>query len=919
VSLIGAASLHAAQNAAVRVDQVGYLPPESKYGMVAGGTPTGAFDIRRVSDSVSVFNGTLAAAFTDADSGDSIRTADFSSLTSTGSYYLDVAGVGQSYNFDINASAFSAAYLKAVRGFYGQRCGIAVNLGTVDGVAYSHPICHTSGTCSDNPSTYHASSGKSGTKVTTGGWHDAGDYGKYIVNSGISTGELLWTWDWWSDRLAGVSSNIPESGNGTPDVLNEARWNLQWMLSMQDTDGGVWHKNTSAGFGSFVLPNLDDAGTRYIIGNGSTPYKTSCSTADFAAVMAIAARLFQPYDATFSATCLTAAQNAWTWVTANPTVYFTGNPSGISTGAYGSSSSTGERLWAAAELFRTTGNATYNSYVTANAPASPIFGTGLQQDWANVRNLGMWAYYFSGQASANASLVSRIKTDMLSAASTIASRTNGTSNGYKVSLSGSGQYIWGSNGAVANYAIFLLVADRMQTTAAYSNAALNDLHYLLGRNTFNTSYVTHVGSKPFLHPHHRPSGSSAYSGGAPWPGLLSGGPNFTGSTSGDGTTPANPYPAKCWIDAQAAYASNEIAINWQAPLVFLLAYTLPTPTTSTPTPSITPTATPTRTPSGTPSITPTPSPSASPSATPSLTPSATRSATGTASPTVTPSASGTLTATSTASPSATRSVTASATPSITPSSTRSSTRTATATASPTQTPSASPSISPSWTASPLASDTASPTISPSWTASRSATPSATPSASPTITPTATATATPSSSPTASPSFTASPPVSPTDSPTPTPSWSASPTASITPTASPSVTPSPLLSHTPTATPSATPSITLTASPGPTAGASSDGPLHIPDAAFHPNPVLGPSLELRFALDGPADRVQLKIYSRAMNLVARLEASGSYSAGWNRANFTMPDLGPGAWFATVHAYQGSKQSLPRAPLKLFKLN
>src|SRR6185295_4706211 len=140
-----------------------------------------------------------------------------------------------------------------------------------------------------------------------------------------------------------INLNLPESGNATPDVLDEARWNLEWMLTMQDSDGGVWHKNTSAGFGSFVLPELDNAGTRYIIGTGpgagTAPYKTSCSTADFAAVMAAASSIFQPFDAAFSATCLTAAQNAWTWVTANPTVYYT-QPTGITTEGYGDNNST---------------------------------------------------------------------------------------------------------------------------------------------------------------------------------------------------------------------------------------------------------------------------------------------------------------------------------------------------------------------------------------------------------------------------------------------------------------------------------------------------------------------------------------------------------------------------------------------------
>jgi endoglucanase len=611
-SLAATGAVFSAPSPDIRVDQVGYLPDETKYGMVVSASATGAFDVRRVSDDATVFSGTLAAAFTDSASGDSIRTADFSILTTPGNYYLDVAGVGTSYDFEIGLDTFAHAFYMATRAFYGQRCGIAVTMGNVDGTTYSHGVCHASGSCSDLPSTYHSSSGLTGTKSTPKGWHDAGDYGKYIVNSGISTGEVLWTYEFFPDTTGSVTLNIPESGNSTPDILNEARWNLEWMLTMQDADGGVWHKNTSLNFGSFTLPEQDNAGTRYIIGTGTgAPYKTSCSTADFAAVMAIAARLYQPFDAAFSSTCLTAAQNAWTWVYANPNVTYT-QPSGVFTGGYNDNNCSDERLWAAAELFRTTGTTMYSDYVVANAGGSTLFSATSNQGWGSLKNLALWTYYFA--AGGDAVLKNRIQTDTLTAAGSIASRTNAATNGYRVSLTG---YWWGSNGEVANYGLYLLVANRMSPSANFVNAALNNLHYLLGRNTQNLSFVTHVGHNPFLHPHHRPSGSPEYMYSPPWPGMLSGGPNSTGNSS-DGVTPNNAYPAKCYIDDTGAYASNEIAINWQAPLVFLLGSTLREPVTPTPTPTEVPCGYPgeTCTPTDTPTVTATPTPSHTPTPTP---------------------------------------------------------------------------------------------------------------------------------------------------------------------------------------------------------------------------------------------------------------------------------------------------------------
>ena len=116
----------------------------------------------------------------------------------------------------------------------------------------------------------------------------------------------------------------------------------------------------------------------------------------------------------------------------------------------------------------------------------------------------------------------------------------------------------------------LMIANAIAPTPAFANAARDDLHYLLGRNTFSLSWVTQVGEHPVLHPHHRPSGSRRATQG-PWPGLLSGGPNAGRNDDVLAALPGNLPPAKVYADQSASYASNEIAINWQASLVFLLA------------------------------------------------------------------------------------------------------------------------------------------------------------------------------------------------------------------------------------------------------------------------------------------------------------------------------------------------------------
>ena len=366
---------------AIKVDQVGYLPTAPKVAVVSA--PGEKFQVKRSSDGTIVYEGSLKPAVVDHDTGDKVSEADFTPFHSVGKYYVEVPGVGRSYDFAIQPDVYSHSYYLAMRAFYGQRCGTAVDMGS-EFPGYSHPICHQQGE-------FHGSSGKKGERDNIGGWHDAGDYGRYVVNSGISTGSLLWAWELNGKKLNSISLNIPESGNGTPDILSEIRWNLSWMLKMQDDDGGVWHKQTSEHFSGFVMPQ-DDKLPSVVIGTGSAPFKSTCATADLAAVAAIAARVYKPYDPAFAAKNLKAAGMAWTWANQHPDVTFK-NPAGINTGEYGDDKCGDEILWAAAELWRTTGDEVYNKYFLAHAPE--YLGTLKvlsPENWREVAPMGLWTY-----------------------------------------------------------------------------------------------------------------------------------------------------------------------------------------------------------------------------------------------------------------------------------------------------------------------------------------------------------------------------------------------------------------------------------------------------------------------------------------------------------------------------------------------
>lgn len=540
----------------IKVDQAGYLPKAPKIAMV---TAQGErFAVKRASDNKTVFDGKLSAAAPDADSGDSVQTADFSTLRKEGTYYLDVPGVGRSWPFEIRPDVYARAYYLAMRAFYGQRCGTAVDLGP-EFPGYSYPPCHLK-------AEFHPSSGRQGPSQSKGGWHDAGDYGRYVVNSGITTGTLLWSWEMFGGKLKKISLKIPESGRPTPDMLSEIRWNLEWMLGMQDSDGGVWHKQTTQRFCGMIMPDKDEQPS-LIIGTGQEPFKNTCATADLAAVAAIAARVYQPYDAEFAARCLRAARQGFAWTEGRPSVLYVRNPPGIQSGGYTDGNCGDERLWAAAELWRTTGEAAYHRYFLDHYQE---FRESLRapdkETWLALAPFAWWTYALAHRKDADPKALADIRETSLGFARQIAERSR--TNGYRVSLVAK-DYFWGSNGLLGNYALQLLVTNAIAPDPALVEAANDDLHYLLGRNTFSLSFVTRLGANPYRHPHHRPSAGD--NNAEPWPGLLSGGPNTGRQDPLLAKLPKGLPPAKVFVDDVGSYASNEIAINWQAALVFVLA------------------------------------------------------------------------------------------------------------------------------------------------------------------------------------------------------------------------------------------------------------------------------------------------------------------------------------------------------------
>lgn len=540
-------------NSQVFVNQAGYKKELSKYFYTNRNAVS--FQLIDKTNGNIVFNGPLTLiSSNDPATGMAIRKGDFSSFTTVGDYYIKLNTNDTSYHFRISSNPFEDVYIKSLKSFYFQRCG--TQLFFQHAGVYQRQICHT------GDAFFHSSTGQSGFKLTRGGWHDAGDYGKYVVNAGITAATLLMAYELFPEYFQSDSLNIPESGNGIPDILDEVRYEVQWLLTMQAEDGAVYHKLTKEQFEAFVMPS-QDSGMRYIY------QKSSTATGNLIAVLARFYRLYRLYDSSFANQCLNAAIKSWNWLVNQPSIVPPGgfrNPQGTQTGEYGDNSDTDERLWAAAELFESTGLQSYKDYFEFNYNLGGLINYAM--NWQNVRTLAHLTYLFSKQPTVNQSVKTQILNSLISYSNSLVNKRN--SNGFGVSIN-PGEYYWGSNSLVLNNGILLILAYKLSNNIQYLNTAIEQLNYILGSNAHNLSFVTGVGKKYPMRPHHRPSEADGIPG--PIPGFIVGGPNqYLEDPVLQQHFNQNTPPALCYIDHLNSWASNEVAINWNAPLVFVSGY-----------------------------------------------------------------------------------------------------------------------------------------------------------------------------------------------------------------------------------------------------------------------------------------------------------------------------------------------------------
>ncbi len=590
--------------ATVRVNQVGYLPTAPKLATIAHDSAV-PLDWNVLDQSGKVLASGKTKIFgADAASGEHVHQADFSGVTAPGDGdVLEVAGL-RSHPFRISKDIYATLKYDALAYFYHNRSGIPIEAQYVGDAKWARPAGHVNVAPNQGDAgvtCFHGADAKGNlwpgcdyTLNAQGGWYDAGDQGKYVVNGGVAAWTLLNEYEW-NARRGGVQAfadgklRIPERANGQNDLLDEARWEMDFLMAMQvpdgktlqlpvgdqsghvsalkfspvDASGMAHHKLHDVAWTGLPLRPDQDPQPRFLY-----PPSTA-ATLNLAATAAQCARVFRGVNDAYAQKCLESAQRAWAAARRNPAVYaYDVNVGG---GGYADTDVSDEFYWAAAELYATTGQSAYLDALKG----SPLYLKATKGDlshdlaWPELTTAGTITLALAPNQLPAAD-VATAKNNLIAAANAYVQDVS--KEGYGLPFS-SKDYPWGSNSNVLNRGLVLGTAYGFTGNLTYLNAALEGMNYLLGRNPMDKSYVSGYGARPLTNPHHR---FWAHELDASFPlspaGALSGGPNSDPSDPIASKLAGKCAPQTCYVDDTGAYSVNEVAINWNAPLAWVAAF-----------------------------------------------------------------------------------------------------------------------------------------------------------------------------------------------------------------------------------------------------------------------------------------------------------------------------------------------------------
>lgn len=536
----------------IRLNQIGYMTGAGKSFVVVNSKAT-CFEIKDASGKV-VFTGALTDKGLWDKSNEHIKTGSFDNLVTKGTYTISVADKGKSHPFIIGDNIYGELRREALKTYYFQRASTEIT--EEFGGKYKRPLGQA-----DDTVYFHESTGKpKGFKSGTHGWYDAGDFNKYIVNTGVTVGTMYLNYEMFPALFPDKYTNIPESNNGKSDMLDELKWQMDWVYSMQDDDGGVFVKISELSWEWSVMPH-EWKKDRYFIG------KSTSASLNMAAMAAMVARIYKKDDAKFAEKNIDVAQKAWAWAAKNDTILYRGTP-GIGSGNYDDLDLKDEFMWAASELYIATGDQVYLDYITKHffAPKFEVCG------WRTfMSNVGFYSL-ISTENAAPAELKAKIKDGFVTLSNTIVDSINALPYNTPSSI-----FEWGSNSELMNRLLIVGFAYEQTKDKKYLDALVKSTDYFFGKNAVGYSFVTGFGSKTPMNPHHRQSYADKIA--EPIPGFIVGGPNngreddiiYNAQNGGAKTNYPVKLPATSYVDIYDSYASNEVTINWNASLLFLLS------------------------------------------------------------------------------------------------------------------------------------------------------------------------------------------------------------------------------------------------------------------------------------------------------------------------------------------------------------
>ncbi len=575
----------------VRVNQLGYEPDGPKHAtLVTDATDPVAWKL--VGDAgATAAEGTSTRFGDDAASGLKVQEIDFSGVSAEGTYTL-VADGEESYPFAIQAGLYGGLRNDALNYFYLARSGIAIDYRIV-GDTYARAAGHVGKPgdpgnnqgddavacqpADDSQAIYGEPWTCDYTLDVVGGWYDAGDHGKYVVNGGVATYQLLSAYERIlradgaaRDGLRDSTLKLPETGNGIPDILDEARWELDFMMSMTVPEGDpyaglVHHKVHDFSWTGLPLKPADDPNVRYL------HRPSTAATLNLAATAAQGARLYGEYDNGYADTLLKAAENAWEAALKHPDVYAPAADGANGGGPYDDNDVTDEFYWAAAELYLTTGDSQYKEYLLASPlnTADVFAASGI--DWGHTAALARMDL-----ATVDSDIPGRdaIVASVVAGANALLAVQQDQGFGQVLATE---DFVWGSNSQVLNNQVVLATAYDLTGDAKYLDAVRESMDYLLGRNSLNRSYITGYGAV-FSQNQHSRWYAAQLDSSLPHPpaGSIAGGPNMVVS-SWDPTFAAlypngDCAPQRCYVDDIQSWSTNEITINWNSALGWVTTF-----------------------------------------------------------------------------------------------------------------------------------------------------------------------------------------------------------------------------------------------------------------------------------------------------------------------------------------------------------